>query len=257
MLHLICLVNESTVTTDDELAEIAPAIQHQINHDFREPWGTNAEVKAIPTGAQAPDGAWLVVVADDTEVAEALGYHDLTPDFQPVALIGAKLDKEFGANLSVTISHEVLEMLGDPLINQLVEDPDAGRLYAFENCDAVEADELGYEIGGVLVSDFVLPGYFDPNHRGRGERVDFVGQLTEPFAIAKGGYLSYRNVGESEWRQVTADADLSEAEAKQQLGDRGQGERAPGYPQGSRRERRLRASRGGLQVSSARPGDPR
>ena len=45
---------------------------------------------------------------------------------------------------TVTFSHrELLEMLADPNINLCAFDEDARRLYAYEVCDAVEADALG------------------------------------------------------------------------------------------------------------------
>lgn len=247
MLHTLSLINESTVVTDEELAKIAPALQKQINRDFREHWFTNAEVVAIEKGDTPAEDTWWIVVADDTQVANALGYHDLTPDLHPVALIGAQTDLDAGASLSVTISHEALEMLGDPRINLLVEDPHSGREYAYENCDACEADEFGYRIDGILVSDFVLPEYFDPTYRGKHAPLDFAAKITEPFSLLPGGYLSYREIGgDGEWKQVTAD---SQAESK----ERSPGQRATGFPHGSRRERRLRASRKELMVSEVVP----
>lgn len=262
MLHTIALINESTVVEDGEITEIARALQLQVNRDFRPVWGTNATVTPLAKGQTPPPGSWWLVVADDLDVAGALGYHDLTPDLQPVGKVGAKLDLEYGASVSVTVSHEGLEMLGDPRINLLVEDPDARRIYAFENCDAVEADELGYEVAGKLMSDFVLPEFFDPNFHGTGKPLSFRGNVSEPFSLAPGGYLSYREVGDSEWRQVTAEEgalaetpeDLSGPEHTEA---RQPGRRAAGFPKGSRRERRLRRAHNELKVSAVVPLDRR
>lgn len=251
MLHQIALLNESTVVGDDEVAAIAKALQHQVNEDFRPIWGTNASVLAVPKGEKPSPGTWWLVLLDNMDEAGALGYHDLTPDQLPIGKIGAKTDQEYGAAVSVTCSHELLEMLGDPLINLLVEDPRKQRLYAFENCDAVEADELSYERMGLQVSDFVLPTYFDVNEAGKGHALSFKENVHEPFALAPGGYLSYREVGASEWKQVTAEGAETAASGVATPVDRGTGERAPGFPEGSRRERRLRASRGVLEVSTA------
>ena len=52
MLHNIAVINESTVVEDAEAAEIAKALQHQVNHDFRPIWGTNAAFTAIPKGGK-------------------------------------------------------------------------------------------------------------------------------------------------------------------------------------------------------------
>lgn len=257
MIHKLNLINESTVATDDQLAEIAAALEKQINRDFREVWWTNAEVNAVPTGGTPEPGAWWLTIADTLEVAEALGYHDLTPDMQPVALIGAKLDIEYHSSLSVTIGHEALEMLGDPLIGLMMEDSRTKREYAYENCDAVEADTLGYEVDGVLLSDFVYPAFFNQYQEGKAAKLDHGGHVKEPFEILEGGYLSYRTIGgDGEWRQITKDGEIGEndpgatAPADE---PREHGKRAPGFPPGSRRERRLRRARGELVVSSVTP----
>lgn len=257
MIHTLNLINESTVAHDDQLAEIAAALQKQINRDFREEWWTNATVKAIPTGGTPEPGAWWLTVADTLEVAEALGYHDLTPDLQPVALIGAKLDIEFGSSLSVTIGHEALEMLGDPLIGLMVEDDRTKRAYAYENCDACEADKFGYEVDGVLLSDFVLPAFFNQYQEGHAAKLDHGGHVKEPFEILEGGYLSYRDIGgDGEWKQLTAEGHLISAPAdggRESRQSNAGGQRPQGFPPGSRRERRVRKGRGELRVSAVTP----
>lgn len=256
MIHTLNLINESTVASDEELAAIAAALQTQINRDFRKEWWTNAEVKAIPTGGTPEPGAWWLTIADTLEVAEALGYHDLTPDLKPVALIGAKLDIEYHSSLSVTIGHEALEMLGDPLIGLMMEDARTKREYAYENCDACEADQFGYEVDGILLSDFVLPAFFDQYQEGKAAKLDHMGHVKEPFEILEGGYLSYREIGgDGEWKQLTDQgAELTPAgEGDARLETGGEGKRSPGFPKGSRRERRVRKSREGLLVSSVTP----
>lgn len=250
MLHRIALINQSTVVSPDEASAIAKALQLQVNEDFRPVYFTNGEVKAVPQGQNPEPGAWWLVLLDDMDQAGALGYHDLTNQGNPIGKIGAKTDLEYGAQVSVTCSHELLEMLGDPLINLMVQDERFQRNYAYENCDAVEADKLGYERGGVLVSDFVLPSYFSVEAAGKGHALSFRGNVSEPFAIAKGGYLSYQEVGNTEWQQVTDRGEISAAGVGHAAADRGPGERHAGWPEGSRRERRLRKSRGEQLVLS-------
>jgi hypothetical protein len=241
MLHNIAVINESTVVPDAEAAEIAKALQHQVNHDFRPIWGTNAAFTAIPKGGKPAAGQWWLVILDDMDQAGALGYHDLTNEGLPIAKIGAKTDLEYDAKVSVTCSHEALEMLGDPLINLLAEHPGHGRVYAFENCDAVEADDLGYEVLGQTMSDFVLPAYFQPEAVTAGEALSFRGNVTEPFELAAGGYLSYfTEVGK--WKQVTDDG--TEHDAAAGAAERYDGLRAEGFPEGSRRLRRVHFSQG-------------
>lgn len=240
----VAIVNESSVCTDEEIATITAALQHQVDHDFRPTWGIAAELIAVPKGQAPPASAWVLGAFDDSDQPGALGYHDLTPQLHPVGKVFAATDKKYGAHVSVTCSHELLEMLGDPYINTSALDPQTGRLYAYESSDAVEADELGYEIDGVLVSDFVLPQFFDPQHAGKGQPLSFKENVHEPFSLAKGGYLQYLDLGDLEkgWQQVTAQGDPDSG--------REPGQRAVDVLPGSRRHRRIKASFGQLQVST-------
>jgi hypothetical protein len=105
-----------------------------------------------------------------------------------------------GISVSVDLSHEVLEMLGDPDCRQTMTLPD-GRLAALEMCDPVESDSFGYVKGKTLVSDFILPPYFHP---GAGAtRFDFMSKLSGPCPIlGEGGYQSLFEKGQ--WVSVFA-----------------------------------------------------
>lgn len=240
----VAIVNESSVCSDDEVAHIVEALQHQVDHDFRPTWGIAAELTAVPKGQAPSAAAWVLGVFDDSDQAGALGYHDLTPQLHPVGKVFAATDKKYGAAVSVTCSHELLEMLGDPYINTSALDPRKGRLYAYEDADAVEADDLGYEIGDVLVSDFVLPQFFDPQHAGKGQPLSFKGHVKEPFSLASGGYLSYldlKDLGKG-WQQVTAEGTPDSG--------REPGQRSIDVVPGTRRHRRIKAFNDELRVSA-------
>jgi hypothetical protein len=240
----VAIVNESSVCTDEEVAKITGALQHQVDHDFRPTWGIAAELIAVPKGQAPPASAWVLGVLDDSDQANTLGYHDLTPQLHPVGKVFAATDKKHGAEVSVTCSHELLEMLGDPYVNTSALDPKTGRLYAYESSDAVEADDLGYEIDGVLVSDFVLPQFFDPKHAGKGQPLSFKESVHEPFSLAKGGYQLYLDLGDLEkgWQQVTAEGTPESGRQPAQ--------RPIDILPGSRRHRRIKASFDQLEVST-------
>jgi len=240
----VAIVNESTVCTDAEGAKITAALQHQVDHDFRPTWGVAAELTFIAKGERPAANAWVLGILDDSDQAGALGYHDLTPLLNPVGKVFAATDLKYGAEVSVTASHELLEMLGDPYINDCALDPKTGRLYAKEASDAVEADKLGYYAGGRLVSDFVLPEYFDPQHAGKGKPLSFKGNVTEPFSLAEGGFLSFLDLGDLSkgWQQVTAEGDPTSGRVA--------GQRPVDILPGSRRHRRIKASFGALEVST-------
>jgi hypothetical protein len=157
---LIAVLNRSTVLTDDQLQPVMAALQTQVRRDWAPVWGSDADLSFVPAGAQPAAGSWWLVILDDSNQAGALGYHDLTTEGLPLGKVFAHSDLTAGLQWSVTASHELLEMLGDPDINLTAfvqPDASSGTLYAYEVCDACEADQYGYAIDSVTVSDFVYP----------------------------------------------------------------------------------------------------
>jgi hypothetical protein len=211
---------------DADVEKTATALQGQVDNDFGPAWHTGAKIDFVASTSSPPAGVWVVAVLNNSDQAGALGYHDLTPDGLPLGKVFAGTDRQYNQQVSVTVSHEVLEMLGDPWIN-LSAQSDDGKFYGWEACDAVEADSLGYEIDGVLVSDFVTPHWFG---HGAGA-VDFKQRLTSPFEIAPGGYISVFDPASGQgWTQVNGQAPASMA-AQQLIHSRAR--------VGSRRERRI------------------
>lgn len=159
----IVIINESTVVSDAEVEQYVEALQIQIDRDFVPPWGLPAELVALSANDPIPKGAWWIALLDNSDQAGALGYHDVTIEGLPLGKVFAKTDLQYGAKVSVTLSHELLEMLADPHINlcALVEHRTSTSLYAYEVGDPVESDVDGYEIKGVTVSDFVFPAWFE------------------------------------------------------------------------------------------------
>jgi hypothetical protein len=145
---------------------------------------------------------------DDPDQAGALGYHELSSQGTPLGKVFAGLDLKMGASWTVTMSHELLEMLADPWINWCAQSPE-GRVYALEVCDAVEADGLGYEIDGVLLSDFVTPGWFEPTEA---DRMDFKQRVSQRLELAAGGYISVLDAKKG-WTQISAGQHVAEAPA--------------------------------------------
>jgi hypothetical protein len=220
----ISVINESTVVADADVQRCVDALQIQLSRDFAPIWGIAAQLNFHPSKIAAP-GTWQLVILDDSDQADALGYHELTADGMPLGKVFAKSDQLAGTLWTVTASHEVLEMLADPTINLVAEVDNADGsivFYAYEVCDAVEADALGYAIGAVVVSDFVTPAWFD-NVPLPAESFSFRKNATKALQIVPGGYISVLQVSAgAQWTQITAD-------------------RKPGgpvAPRGSRRQRR-------------------
>jgi hypothetical protein len=189
----IAIINESTVLSTAEIAATVAAIQIQLNRDFAPVWGVSAHLKIITNISELMVTDWLMTLLDDSDQANALGYHDLTDAGLPIGKIFAKTDAQYGLSWSVTLSHELLEMLLDPYIINTVFDQTSntgGKLYAFEVCDAIEDDNDGYKINNIQVSDFIYPAWFESWRKPGSTKFDFTGKLTHPLSLAPQGYIS-------------------------------------------------------------------
>jgi hypothetical protein len=224
----ICVINESTVLADSEVTPVVAALQKQVTNDFRPAWGSDAELTIVARGAQPPNGSWWLVLLDDSDQASALGYHDLTSEGLPIGKVFAASDIKAGTSWTVTASHELLEMLGDPNVNLTVfvqSSDKAGTLFAYEVCDACEDDTLGYTIDDILLSDFVYPAWFESFRAESSTQFDRTNKIQKPFQLLAGGYIGVFNIRSGGgWQQLTAE------KRPTTLQNRG--------PVGSRRERR-------------------
>jgi hypothetical protein len=239
---LIAVKNQSSVVSDAAVKKALPSFQRQVSEHFACAWGVDATLQWVPKSKSIPKNAWLLGIFNNSDEAGALGYHDLTKYGQPLCKVFAKTTIDDGGLWTVTASHEILEMLADPNINLCAFDEHAHRLYAYEVCDAVEADALGYDIDGVTVSDFVLPGWFEPLHVGKNEQFAFKSKVRAPFELLAGGYISYYDLRGGGWQQLnakTAKGASARVNARTQSAvDAGPGAYAARPAVGSRRERR-------------------
>jgi hypothetical protein len=197
LLPTIDVVNEATTITDDEVAAIVTALQAQVHNDFRPVWNTPARiVRTHQVGAHS----WGLVFLDDADQAGALGYHDLTAAGLPLGKVFVRTTQQDGGVVSITASHELLEMLADPWIDSAVQVADT-TFWSLEVCDACEADRYGYTVNGVEVSDFVTPDWFRIGSPGPW---DLRGHITRALELLPGGYIGEWTPN-SGWSQKTAD----------------------------------------------------
>lgn len=199
----ISILNQSTVLSDTQVQSYVPRQQMQVSRDFYPAWGIYAKLVWVPKGVTPDPNSWQLVFLDNSDQAGALGYHDLTPNDLPLSKIFAKDDITDGYSWSVTASHECMEMLVDPWINLAAFD-NGSRFYAYEVGDPVEADNFGYQIGGLQFSDFVLPSWFEPTTTNG--KFSFMNNVHSPFTLAKGGYTSFVDLNQASkgWQQITA-----------------------------------------------------
>jgi hypothetical protein len=220
----IAVINESTVLADADVVPVVAAIQKQVSNDFLPVWGADAELIIVPKTTPPPSGSWWLVLLDDSDQANALGYHDLTTEGLPVGKVFAASDLKAGTSWTVTASHELLEMLGDPNINLTVfvqNSSTAGILYAYEVCDACEDDSFGYQIDNILLSDFVYPAWFESFRTEASTQFDRMNKIHDPFGLLAGGYIGTFNVQSgSGWQQLTAEKHATNSQNRGAVGTR-------------------------------------
>jgi hypothetical protein len=160
-----------------------------MDKNFSTEWGVGTQLTFVPhEDLESWKGKPNLVVLDTSDEANALGYHDFTPEGLPLGKAFAKTDQMYGAKLSVTLTHELWEMLVDPNIRLAVMDDKRKVFVAYESADAVEADNLAHDVNGIAISNFVLPNYFVNGAPGP---YDFGHVLSNPFDLAEGGYESF------------------------------------------------------------------
>jgi hypothetical protein len=200
----LAIINESTAWTDAEAEACVAALQTQINRDFMQAWGLTATLSFVPKGTLPPETHWWLALLDNSDQADALGYHETTETGLPLGKAFLTTTIISGGIPSVVVSHELLEMLADPWTAESVMNGANTRLYAKEVCDAVEDDQWGYQIDGVTVSDFVLPTWFEDGSTPK--TFDHMGHLTTgAFSLLTGGYIAYMDISGGGWQQLTAD----------------------------------------------------
>jgi hypothetical protein len=208
-----------SLTSDIPLKNVlqaAAAVQKQLTRDFAPLWGVHATVDAFEDLNSVPSDYHPVVLFGDARelvgrLEVAIGGPDaaaLIDDFERERLTGLHLNAftrqpfalvEVTDTWSVTLSHEVLEMVADPYGNRLIAaahplDPQQRVRYLVEICDPCQA--VWYPANGVPMSDFYTPRFFDPVRVDQA-RYSYTGALEYPLQIIDGGYLTWIDPADS------------------------------------------------------------
>ncbi len=223
----IACFNSATADLGVDFDRLLAVLQTFVDDHFVPVWGTPAKLVKATTFRK---DAWALAFLDDADVANALGYHDLTPDGLPLSKVFVKSTLAVGQKVSVTACHELAEMLVDPAINLAATGP-GNVFYAYETADAVE--EIEFSISGIAMSDFVYPAWFEGFRKPGSAQFDHEKKVTRPFQILSGGYMSVFKDGQ--WTQIFG----SPAKAKRFAREDRRGHRSTYRG----RTRRMRASR--------------
>lgn len=205
-LTCVAVVNQSRMfrgARAEVLDRIVQAVQTQVERDFCPAWNRlPLAVLSVPDGDPVPMGAALVYLVDKiTDVQGAVGYHKADERgffcgfvaVEAIARLGGTMVSG-SSSVSVALSHEVLELLGNPAVNLWADCPD-GRSIAHEVCDPVSGDYYDIEVEPlsvgrsekVSVSNFVYPDWFNP-HVSSGCPLDHMQVLSNPFIHRSTGY---------------------------------------------------------------------
>ncbi|HWT04452.1 MAG TPA: hypothetical protein VN224_01730 [Xanthomonadales bacterium] len=184
-----------------DLSRVTAALQTQVTRDLCPLWHVEATVSAFTNIEDVPLGHWVVFLKESIGEADELGFH-LDSHNQPYALVA--YDKSW----TLSLSHEILEILVDPSGNRLVAGPSLDPKhphhrvrYLLELCDPCEDSAYSYTIDGVVVSDFITPHYHDPQGTS-GARYSFTGALRGPRDVLPGGYLTWEDPVLGAWYQL-------------------------------------------------------
>jgi hypothetical protein len=195
----IACFNQAQTPLGVDFNKLVAAMQAYVDQYVAPVWGTPAK---LIKSKDFVTGAWAVVFLDDSDEADALAYHDLTPSGLPLSKVFVRTTIANGDKVSVSASHELVEMLVDPAINMMTTGPDVKTVYAYESADPVEA--LSFNVNGIPMSDFVYPSYFEGFRKPNSVKFDQLAKVKRPFQILAGGYqIVWKN---GKWSQIFGSA---------------------------------------------------
>jgi len=219
---IISVINHTGGTiADEEIQPVLRAINRQIDGDYAPYWSLGATLRLEGRSSVKPStqtladmrGDAVIYLWNHADVDDAIGYHDLNNRGIPYGFVFTEISKQIGEAWSITLSHEALELIGDPESNLLVMGPDPKDLgrdvfHWYEMCDAVQDEH--YTIDGVDVSNFVLPLYFTGGDE-MGGRNDFLGRSHDgrtlrSFSVNPGGYIGFYDPKTGRMSSFEADA---------------------------------------------------
>jgi len=147
------------------LVNIAAAVTAQMNDEVAEEWGCSVtfRVGAADASDVKPNEIACLIKDSLPEAPGAAAYHDRLANGAPVAYFAREdytSHTQGTSSLSVDISHECIETIGDPGANRWADILGDGSEKALELCDQVQ--NTIYSVNGVSVSNFLLNSAFDP-----------------------------------------------------------------------------------------------
>lgn len=219
-VETIYIINKAPrYMSDREIAKDIPAWEEAANKQFAPVWRSeHVKIVLLTHGRKAPHGAIVATFVRSGPIEGALAFHTVINGVPSITVYTGTGDY-YGYNNSVSFTHELFELLGDPstlqgnvgyadaiwLGKQQYQFP-AGATWLNEVCDPVEAYD--YQLHGVAISDWITPNWFGDQVAGG---YDYMGVVHQPFTILRGGYailvLDGQWYGLQNFRHAGRDAD--------------------------------------------------
>jgi hypothetical protein len=196
---IIALLNASTRYKDkpEIINKMVTAVNTQLVQHVCPSWGLAPwQCVYYPSEKMVPPGSYRLWLLDNSDAANALGYHAQDASGMPYGRVFVETiiknrgtDYSSSNSVSCVISHEACEIVGDPEINTWRQ-VNSTTFTSQELCDAVQGDSYPIKVGSedIFVSNFLLPAWFDQAPV-KGSKFDWLGKLKSPFSMTKGGYM--------------------------------------------------------------------
>jgi len=164
----LAFLNHSTLLSDGDAQKIVAAVNRQLTEHVGPSWSRIPPRAYYCGNVQPPPNTSYLAYVDDSDQADALGYHTVDANGIPSGIIGIRpvleagggiLTGPQGCSVACVSSHEGVELTLDPWVGTWVQDAN-GVLWSMEGCDWLEG--VTYPIDGVDASDFILPVAVNP-----------------------------------------------------------------------------------------------
>jgi len=165
------------------------ALQTQIHRDLASAWGIDADLTLVPDGQTPPPKTWWLHLQEESEHEGVLAYHDVNAEGLPLGRVGVQTSARAGMPWTLAASHTLLQLLANPKGATMIADGD--RFIPQEICRPCAGEQWAYQVDGVIVSDFVLPSWFEAFHAPKSALFDHMAHMNEPFEVLPGGYVFY------------------------------------------------------------------
>ena len=198
----IAVINEDVAQISyNDLVKAVSAIQYQVTEHFYPIHGLAAEIKPFRRFLDVPNDFFIITIKHQISSETLDGLHNLNEKGQPFGEI------KFWERWTYTLSHETLEMIKNPYLKEyrkaksIFDEDTENPLFVEEVADAT--DGKGYEIGGVEVSNFITPYWYDLydneyylkiGTRSKPVKYDYLGILTKPRQLYEGGNVAWLSV---------------------------------------------------------------